>query len=334
MINRWNDYLIIILTIFFIVRLIQAWPLYSPKNQENYLLLGFRETLSSKIDQIIPDPQGSVFKGILFGIQSNLSSDLKKSFVNTSTIHIIVASGQNLTILSGFILSLARFFGRKKVVLGSILIDLLYCFITGLQIPIIRAFIMVSFASAAQLFNRDWDSKVILALTALAMLSFDPNLLLSVSFQLSFAATTAVLVVSPILMKQFDRLPLIKEDLIITISAQALTLPIIAANFGQISLIGVLANVLILWAITPIMILGFIGTAVAFVNLFVAKIILVVPFLLTSYLVSIVTFLNQGLAIVTIGKLSWVFWIGYYLVIGVIVFQLARRQKELVEAAY
>lgn len=322
-----HDLLFSILVLLFIFRLSQAWPLYTPDKLENNHLFELRTYFSSQIDKTIPEPQSTVIKGILFGIKEDLGSDLKKSFSNTSTIHIIVASGQNLVILSGFILGLARFFGRKKAILATILIDLLYCFITGFQIPIIRAFIMVVFASSAQLFNRDWDSKYVLLVTVLIMLIFDPNLLLSISFQLSFLATFAVIVVAPILINSFHRVPnLFKEDLLITISAQLLTLPVIAANFNQLSLTGIIANVLILWTITPIMFLGFIGVLLSSISLFLAKFVLFVPFLLVSYLIDVVTFLNQLILPLPVGKTTLDLWIGYYFIVGAILILFSRTR--------
>lgn len=327
MTTEWfKNYLALFLGIILFLRLFQAWPLYSPDTSTDESFLAVRSFLSKQINSIIPEPEATVFKGILFGIKDNLDPNVKKAFTNTSTIHIIVASGQNLTILSGFIFSLARFFGRKKVIVGVLVIDLLYCFISGLQIPILRAFAMIGFSSLAQLFNRDWDSKNILFITCAIMLIFEPNLLLSISFQLSFLATFAVMVVSPILIKSINHIPeLLKEDLVITISAQLLTLPVIAANFHTISLTGILANALILWTITPIMFLGFIGVLISLFSIFLAKIILIIPFLLTAYLINIVSFLNQLILPLAFNQNSLIFWLGYYFIIGGVVLIIQKQ---------
>ena len=80
------------------------------------LLDSDRSLISETVSHILPQPQAGLLSGIVFGIKSELPSDFNKALTDTSTVHIVVASGQNLTLLSGFILCLASFFGRKKII--------------------------------------------------------------------------------------------------------------------------------------------------------------------------------------------------------------------------
>src|SRR5436190_24186628 len=73
-----------------------------------------RYYLTEVAKKILPEPQSSLLAGILFGEKSELPQDFRKALSYTSTTHIVVASGQNLTFVVGFFLALAPFLGRKK----------------------------------------------------------------------------------------------------------------------------------------------------------------------------------------------------------------------------
>lgn len=276
-----------------------------------------REFLAGKIDEILPQPQAALLSGILLGIKSELPEGFNNALRKTSTIHIVVVSGQNLSILMGFLLKLAFIFGRRKTVVLSFAVIILYPLLTGLQVPVLRAALMVSLASVAQLLGREKDSSWILILTALVMLIYNPNWLLSISFQLSFLATVGVLIVAPEIVKKLEFLPVvIRQDLAVSLSAQILTWPIIAANFHQASLIGILVNCLVLWTISFIMIFGIISLFFALINLSLGVVVALVPGILLTYFVYIIEFFsNVPFASVGVGRISWVVWVGYYLLI-------------------
>jgi competence protein ComEC len=191
-------------------------------------LLPLQEHLVSICQDLVPEPQSSLLAGILIGEKQSLDPEFKKALVNTSTIHIVVVSGQNLSMLAGFLLAFAPWFGRKKTVMITIGVLVGYSILTGLQLPVIRAAFMSIFALIGLLFNREISSVKILLFTGLLMLILNPTWIDSISFQLSFMATVGVMVMAPELTKADKWLPeFIKQDLWVSLSAQALTLPII-----------------------------------------------------------------------------------------------------------
>ena len=72
-----------------------------------------RNGFDQKISQILPSPQAELLSGILLGQNKNLPGRLKLALRDTSTLHIVVASGQNLSMVAGFFLALSGFI--KKV---------------------------------------------------------------------------------------------------------------------------------------------------------------------------------------------------------------------------
>lgn len=277
-----------------------------------------RDFLDQKISQLLPIPQSELLSGILLGQNKNLPGQLKLALRDTSTLHIVVVSGQNLTLLASFLLNLSGLIKKKNAIVLSVIAIIFYTLLTGAQVPVLRAAVMVTLASLAQLFGRQKDALRILAITALLMLLINPKWLVDISFQLSFLATLGILVVAPILEKVFERLPnLIKQDLAITIAAQLLVMPVILQNFHQLSLVSVFANLLVSWTIPFIMILGSSLLIFSFISVLLGQVVAFVLNILLTYFVYIVEFFaSLPFAWEYIGEQVWVVWVGYYMVVG------------------
>jgi len=91
----------------------------------------------------------------------------------------------------------------------------------------------------------------------LLMLFFEPELMGSISFQLSFSATFGLVFVAPRIKKfKLFKLPFLGENLLETTSAQIMTAPIIFYHFGVFNPWGLISNLLVLWMIPLLMGLG------------------------------------------------------------------------------
>ncbi|MBI2593801.1 ComEC/Rec2 family competence protein, partial [Candidatus Daviesbacteria bacterium] len=93
--------------------------LYRPgiiTSDENLYLEGLKTRIEANFAQILPSPQSGLLAGMVLGSKQVLPDDFLQALINTSTIHIVVASGQNLTILSGLIIGFASVVGRKRAV--------------------------------------------------------------------------------------------------------------------------------------------------------------------------------------------------------------------------
>jgi competence protein ComEC len=288
-----------------------------------------QEYLVSVCKQIMPEPQASLLSGILIGQKQDMDPEFKKALINTSTIHMVVVSGQNLSMLAGFLLAFAPFFGRKKTVLATIGAIFIYAVLTGMQLPIIRAAFMSLFSLIGLLFNRDISSVKILIFTGLVMLLVNPTWIDSISFQLSFMATVGVMVLAPEIIQADTKLPeFIKQDLWISLSAQLLTLPIIAINFHRVSVVGLVSNILVLWTIAPVMITGLLAIILYMFWPFLGVILAFVPSLMLLYFTYIIYLTNQSWVSVFVPYFHDTFWLGYYLMfVGLYLFFKAKNSK-------
>lgn len=300
-----------------------------PRGQEETFLSPLQNYLSQTINNLMPYPQSTLLEGILLGSSSKLPFSLKEDLKTTSTIHMVVVSGQNLSMVAGFIMSFVYFLGRRKTILLALLAIIFYSLLTGMQVPVIRAAIMVTLVYLAQILGKENTGWWVLLITAGLMLLWNPNWLLSISFQLSFMATLGVVAVAPVFIKHLQAVPkILREDLSISLAAQLLTLPIIAYNFSQISLIGIVVNSLILWSIPLVMISGFVTLVVGLINGFLGQVTGLIPGVLLTYFIDVVKFFARvpGGSLV-IGETGIFMWAGYYLIIGAIVWILGKGKE-------
>lgn len=286
----------------------------NPELEEAEMLLEpARSFLSSYSTKLLAQPEASLLTGMVLGVKSDLPAEFKEALRRTSTIHIVVVSGQNLTMLAGFLFMMAPLLGRKKTLALSAVVVLAYAFLTGLQVPVIRAAIMAMFGFGASFFDREGDSFWILILAAMAMLIYNPNWVLSVSFQLSFLATVGVVILSPELIANLKFVPnILRQDLAVSFAAQALTWPVIAANFHQFSVVGLLTNLLVLPCVPLVMITGAISILAALIDISLGQLFVIVPGALLTYFVNIVNFSNQNWASLYVGNMSQLLYLGYY----------------------
>lgn len=329
---RFGLLLIVIWTILFSFRVIQIGGIDPTFKEEGIQLFQpLRTSLSQTIDRILPYPQSALLAGIILGNQSSLPFYFKKQLQITSTIHIVVVSGQNLTILAGFVMSLVSLIGRRKTISLTIFVIIFYSLITGFGVPVVRAAVMAGLAYTGNLLGKEGTGWWILFITGGVMLLYQPNWLLNISFQLSFLATFGVIVVAPIFGEVMKKIPkLLREDFAVTLAAQLMVLPIIAYNFNQISLAGLLANSLVLWSVPLVMISGFVAMLLGLVNQLLGQIVGLIPGILLTYFIYIVQLFSKmpGASFSVYGT-GIVMWIGYYLILSVGVWKLKMGVRNL-----
>lgn len=302
------------------------YPYYSAGRFENNvasdaLMADFevlRDGLSEKILNLLPEPQSGLLAGMVLGVKTDIPKDFKEALRKTSTIHVVVVSGQNLTLLAGFIMSAAPLIGRKKAIATSLAGVVFYSLLTGLQIPVLRALIMVVFGYLSQIAGREKDSWWIITLVALLMLAYNPAWIYSVSFQLSFLATIGVVVIAPEVIQKVRFIPsILREDLAVSTAAYIMTLPVIASNFYQINVLGILVNTLILFTVPLIMVSGIATIILSIVSPILGLAVSVIPNIFLTYFVYVVSFFGRfDWASVILGKISPVFWVGYYVLVA------------------
>ncbi|TAK57244.1 MAG: ComEC family competence protein, partial [Dehalococcoidia bacterium] len=223
-------------------------------------VLHVRRTLSRSLARTLPEPQASLAQGVLLGQRSALPPDLSDDLNTTNTSHLVVVSGSNVVYVSAFATMLFGWFaGRRRGRLLSIAAVVAYTMLIGPSPPVVRALIMGVLVVLAGATGRRGSTATALLVAGAIMVGLDAQIVRDVSFQLSFASAAGIVYVATPLRRwiiegialafRVDELPhwtaVVVDPLALTASAIAATAPLLALNFGRLSLVALPANVLV-----------------------------------------------------------------------------------------
>ena len=212
----------------------------------------------------LPRDESALLAGIVLGDKTSIGYDFYQKMVKSGTIHIAVASGYNLMLVGGTVLSLLFWlFKRREASVVTIVVMALYAVLAGFEPPVVRALFMASLIYICAVLGRKTDAIWFLFLSGFGMLIWDPGMLFSVSFQLSVMASVGLMVLAPWVQEWFIKKNMEKEGeglekfgLITTVCTMLATAPIIWWHFGRISIMGLFSNIFVLPLVPPVMILG------------------------------------------------------------------------------
>jgi len=224
-----------------------------------------RNRFFASIYTVLPEPQASLGLGFLIGLRALLPEDLLTHLSRTGLTHIVAVSGYNLTILVRVsrrsFMKISKF-SATAISVGLILLFLMF---TGLAPSIFRASIVAAFALAAWYYGRPIRPMMLLGLSGAITAGINPFFIwFDVGWWLSFTAFFGVLVLAPVFTERLFKktgkelfLPL--QIAIETTCAQIMALPIIMVVFGELSLISVVANILVVPFIPVAMLATFVA---------------------------------------------------------------------------
>ena len=230
-------------------------------------LYGVRRRVAESVAKVVPEPEASVGQALLLGLRDGLPEGLVDDFRETGTSHVLAISGLHVGILLGMTLVISQWaLGRRRqmYLLPALALMWSYALVSGMSPSVTRAAIMGSVYLAALLLGRPRSVLPALGLAAAAMTLIDPDVLWHVSFQLSFAAMAGIAVLAEPLSLKLQALqhrlpppatigptpsaplprasaPLLtplSHIVAMTLAATVATLPLIAFQFQQVSLVG------------------------------------------------------------------------------------------------
>ena len=297
------------------------------------VLAKVRHDIARFYNRNLPQTSSSLLMGIVFGIKENMPKDFSDLLKTTGVTHVVAASGMNITIIAGFFsLSFGRVFRRRTALILTLCAIAFYAILSGLSPSIVRASIMGSIVFSSQILGRQNTSLIALFLTGFAMLFISPKLVLDIGFQLSVMSTLGILLINPLLIAKFGKKILPKvayENLFTTISAQVITLPILLASFGSYSLLSIIVNLLVLWTVPSLMVLGALAALLAFVFESLAVLVLYLSYPFLFYFETVVKTFGKIDTSIYVSNFPWQISIGYYLLLFAILIKSRPRQTWL-----
>ena len=232
------------------------------------LSIKLRDFLDTQLRQNIPsEREYGIATALVLGIKDYLPDDIKTTYANTGTMHVLAVSGLHVALLF-WILNL--FIGRwrerppYKVVSFLVLLGFiwLYGFVTALSASVLRAVIMFSFISFANTFRKQANIYNTLAAAAFFLLLYNPYFLLDVGFQLSFLAVLGIVYFQPKIYAWLEInawLPNKIWALVSTsLAAQLAVLPLSFYYFHQFPVYFLLANIAAVFLSNLALIVGFV----------------------------------------------------------------------------
>ena len=285
----------------------------------------------------ISPPQEGILEALIFGEEGRISNEWKDKLNFTGTRHIAAVSGMNITIITFLIFAFALSLGfwRNQAIYLTIFLLFLYILMIGAPASAVRAGIMAALFLAAQCFGRLSSGLRPVIFAATFMLAQNPLLLrLDVGFQLSFLAILGMIYLQPAFSGRFfSKIPNpqifpIRTTLSATLAAQIFTLPILIYNFGYVSLISPIANILIVPFLALITILIFLFGISAILFWPLGFLLSLPTWLFLTYIVGIIDWFSKlPFAHLSIENVHWVWLFLLYLILGLITWQLQERQK-------
>jgi len=215
-----------------------------------------RTRYTSALDEALPPPHAAVLLGTVLGIRQGIPPELQNALIATGLVHLLVLSGLKVAVFARVVQAALQPVLGRLATWPALALIAIYAMVGGATPAAVRAAAMGGLVIAASRLGRPTHVWTSLALTAAAMLGWHPELAWDVGFQLSFAGTTAIILLTPRIERSLTFIPaFLREPFAVTCAAQVGTVPMMATDFHLLSPIAPLTNALVI-PILPVLISG------------------------------------------------------------------------------
>lgn len=296
-------------------------------------LADIREQLRESIDRVAKTETAAILCAMILGDKAELDEAQKGLYKAGGISHILAISGLHISLIGMGLYRLLRKSAGGFLIPGtaSLILMISYVIMTGASVSSIRAVLMFGVFLGAQILGRSYDLLSALSLAGILVLMEEPQYLFQASFQLSFLAIIGIGVLYPrfkLLWLKEETHKKWKEAVIVSICIQVVTLPCILYWYGEISVLGLLINMVVLPLTGMVMISG-IMAAIAGLILPSAGSLLVGG---AHYILILYEKICEWANYVSGGKGIWgapKLWkiVVYYLVIAIIMWGAAKKKR-------
>ena len=320
------------------IRIVKEEESFSPDIYLHRLNLA----ISEKYKKILGDKNAGSLSAMVLGDKRGLDEEIKELYQENSISHLLSISGLHISLLGGAVFLFLR---RLKVsfsfpLITSSIILIIYGAFTGFSVSTSRAVVMMSVLFISFVIGKSYDLPSGLALAALILIVMNHRVIYQSGFLLSFFAVIGIFYIMPELLYIFKvdiyhkkgiikGLHLLLASIISSISVLLATLPIVLNNFYEVSLTGILLNIIVIPLMSLVVITGLLGGFVALVSETVGSFILGI----THYILNLYTLfcrLGDRLTFLRliIGKPDKWQIVLYYLLLVILFYFLALKRRE------
>ena len=224
-------------------------------------IYSFKDKVRLLINSSLNKDESDFARAIILGDKRALSTEVRENFSKSGLSHIAVISGLHISIIVALLMFFLIFAGlnRNSAFYASGFFLFLYIILIGAPASATRAGLMGFLLLLSLKIGRLNKIANSLLLAAVILLLINPRLLRDdIGFQLSFLAVLGIIYIYPKIKRVLEKIFVFKKfknnfsifiinTICITLSAQIITAPILLYNFGTVSLIAPVSNILVLW---------------------------------------------------------------------------------------
>ncbi|MFI3294393.1 MAG: ComEC/Rec2 family competence protein [Rikenellaceae bacterium] len=225
-----------------------------------------RRELSARLEEISASDSNAVamIQTLTLGVRDNLSGQTRSDYRTSGAAHLLAISGLHVGIifaLLNLIFYWTRYWERLRWLRSVVVVLALwgYALLCGGSASVLRAVTMFTIVEFGLLFSSRRSLFNTLLIAAFLMLLYNPRYLFDVGFRLSYLAMVGIaLIYIPLRSRLAIKNRILKrvvDVILISLSAQLLTAPLVLYTFGEISIVSPLTNILV-WLTVPLIILG------------------------------------------------------------------------------
>lgn len=297
-----------------------------------------RDKLDRNIYESIGGDIGQMCSTIVLGKRGDLPNYLYTRFRCCGAAHLLAVSGLHTGIVFIIILIFLRVLQlkRKLALLVTASLVSIYAVLTGLRLPVLRASLMLWFFIVGEINEKNIDPINTLSSSGILILILMPNSIKSISFQLSFIAVFSILIVFKIFESSLKKIPnnLLKKwviiPLIVTLSAQIGTLPLVAYYFGYIPLFGLIANLVLIPLVGTLIAGIFLLWVIPILKETVGSFIWAIGYIMNKFMLF---FEELNFSVITVRKNNSYFlfiYLIYFIIILLVLFFKKKRDSDFI----
>lgn len=251
----------------------------------------WKTEMMNRCEKIYPDAEASILEAMLFGEKRELSGDIKELYQAAGISHVLVISGLHISLLALAVAGILRRLGFPMPVWVILSVGVLagYGILIGQPTTAVRALLMFFVLQGARLLGRSYDLLSALAFAGILMLLDNPDLILDGGCRLSFCAVIGVGWYVSEKNKIFRSIGekekrknrgkggkgssagAILENIRVGWYLWLFTLPVMLDTFYQVSVVGILWNLVAIPLLPVIIASGGLGVVLAGWNIFLGS---------------------------------------------------------------
>lgn len=247
-------------------------------------LTAWREALAKRVRSHMAPTEGSIAAALMMGERTSIPKESSEVMRATNLSHILAISGMHMAIVTGIVFLALRYalilfpptrhlrHVKKLAATCALVVGAGYLVLSGQPLSAVRSFVMVGLLFVAVLLDREVMPMRSLAWAAMFLMLYDPSNVLEPGFQLSFAATVGLIAFYEVIRCRAERDDMVGRYgrrmwlyivgiLATTLVAEVATTPLVLYHFNNLSLYGMLANLLVMplvsFVIMPFIIIAF-----------------------------------------------------------------------------